>query len=146
MLCLRPFCSCPLCRVDNQIFFYSFLWFMDKQKNSQVNVPTGDQPFLHIHEGFLISLYVFLTVTSFVVCLSECSIYSIVLKFARTQFICAKIRIYFDNQHILLFVLYHFKQKCRDLQHVNLVVGILVQDKIDVVRIKIPTTDISFEM
>ena len=32
---------------------------MDKQKNSQVNVPTGDQPFLHIHEGVLISLYVF---------------------------------------------------------------------------------------
>ena len=85
---MRPFCSCPLCRVDHQIFFYSFLWFMDKQKNSQVNVPTGDQPFLHIHEGVLISLYVFLTVTSFVVCLSECSIYSIAKVRAHAIYMC----------------------------------------------------------
>ena len=40
----------------------------------------GTNPFCTSTREFFISLYVFLTVTSFVVCLSECSIYSIVLK------------------------------------------------------------------
>ena len=74
----------------------------------------GTNPFAHPRE----SSYIFvccLTVTSFVVCLSECSIYSIAKVRAHAIYMCKNTNC-FDNQHILRSVLYHFKQKCTDLQ------------------------------